>query len=208
MSEANQTSKNNIKIEDGNSELLGQVNFQQSSSVSLPSFLQGNNHYNDFIAQSDRDANNDFSLAIDEQENDINNLAGDRNFNNNSELINEPEDSLYKGTSDRKSYTTANSQNNNQSNAISNSNYQSFYSLIKRGEIESIEVKVPQETVEQMRSGTQSELKFSNARKGNYWIINWQDTCCLIPKEKNLYKPTSIWKFSTSIQLSKLPRRL
>jgi hypothetical protein len=38
--------------------------------------------------------------------------------------------------------------------------------------------------MEKMRGGTQSELTFVNDRKGNYWIVNWQEVYCLIPKEK------------------------
>ena len=149
-----------------------------------------------FIVTNDFANNNDFDLVTDYQSNDFYNQKSDRHRDRNFELINEPSQAgLYDNQSDRKSSATVNHQDNNQSKDSSNSNYQSFYGLIKRGKIESIEVKVPQETVEQMRSGTQSELKFSNARKGNYWIINWQDTYYLIPKEKTYINPHQYGNF-------------
>lgn len=64
--------------------------------------------------------------------------------------------------------------------------YQSFYHLIEHGKLEITKVTIPQETIKQARSGTQSELKFVEDKKGNYWIIHWQGVYCLIPKEKNI----------------------
>lgn len=79
----------------------------------------------------------------------------------------------------------------------SRGSYQSFYDLIRQGELTVIEVKLSQETMEKMRIGTENNLIFVNDRKGNYWIVNWHEVYCLIPKEKsyiNQYQYDSLQK--------------
>ena len=49
--------------------------------------------------------------------------------------------------------------------------------------------------MEKMRGGTLSKLEFSNDRRGNYLIINWQDVYCLIPKEKLNINPYQYGNF-------------
>ncbi len=91
--------------------------------------------------------------------------------------------SLYNETGDRESSENIDTQEDTEPEVNSNGSYQSFYRLVKNGELEVTKVTIPQETMEKMRGGTLSELRFSNARKGNLWIINWHDVYCLIPQE-------------------------
>lgn len=117
--------------------------------------------------------------------NSIFSIGSDRNTSNNFNLTDEPqESSLYNEKSDRESSENLNSQEDTEPEVNSNTNYQSFYRLIRNGELEFTKVSVPQETTEKIRGGTQSELEFVNDRKGKYWIVNWQNIYCLIPKEK------------------------
>ncbi len=113
-------------------------------------------------------------------------IEGDRNINNKYALTdNYQKSSLYNETSGRESFENINTQEDTEPEVNSNSNYQSFYRLIKNGELKVTKVAVPQKNIEKSRSGTQSESKFINDVKGNYWIINWHDVYCLIPKEKS-----------------------
>ena len=100
----------------------------------------------------------------------------------NSDQINDP----HNQPSDRKSSETNNDRENYEPDNNHNSSYQSFYGLIQCGELEVTKVSIPQETLEKARSITQSELKFVEDKKGNYWIVDWQGVYCLIPKENNI----------------------
>jgi hypothetical protein len=111
-------------------------------------------------------------------------IESDRNVNNNFNLTNESQEgSLYDETGDRQFFDKSNNQQDIKPKINLNNSYQSFYHLIKNGELEVTKVAVPQETMEKMRNDTQSEFKFLNDQKGNYWIVNWYDVYCLIPKE-------------------------
>ena len=160
-SEPNYTTEHNTKIENNDIELLTQSSFELNSPVSLPGFLKDNNYDNSFTEKSDRHLNNDFNPTNEPQEGSLYNETGDRHF---TEITNSQEDTK------------------TEVNSISN--YQSFYYMIRNRELEVNKVTVPQETMEKIRGGTHSEFKFVNEPKGNYWIVNWHDVYCLIPKEK------------------------
>jgi hypothetical protein len=72
---------------------------------------------------------------------------------------------------------------NNEPEVKQNSSYQKFYDLIKNGELKVTKVTVPQEIIEQNRSGSLKKIKFTNDQKGNYWIFNYHDKYHLIPKK-------------------------
>lgn len=192
--EPNQTSKKNIPIVYSDSELLID-DVRLNSPVSLPSLSKGINHNNSFVEKSDRNIDNSFNLTNNEPESGLYNETSDRNTNYNFNSINEPQENSLSNQTGEQEFFTNYEQENNQPEANLNNSYQKFYSMIKRGQLEVIKVKVPQKTVEQMRSGTQSELKFANDNKGNYWIINWHDTYCLIPKEKTYINPHQYGNF-------------
>jgi hypothetical protein len=158
--ELNQTSKNNTVIEDSNNEFLRQSDYQSNSLVNSSIFFRDSNHDDSFIEESDRNVNND--------------------LNPTDELL---EDSFYE-MNNSSFFDNSNDQETLKPEINSNRSYQSFYRLIKNGELEVTKVAVPQETMEKIRGGTQSEFKFVNDQKGNYWIVNWHDVYCLIPKDK------------------------
>lgn len=140
-----------------------------------------------FGKTSDPNFNNNSNFISNTEESSLYSLESDRNTNIDSNLIDKPQEgSLYEQAGDHKSYKTNNDIENNVPDNAHNGSYQNFYRLIKRGELEVTKVSIPQETIEQARSGTQSELKFAEDKKGNYWIVDWQGVYCLIPKEKNL----------------------
>lgn len=204
----NQISKNNTVIKDSIGELFGQSNYQSNIHIDSSSFFETSSYDDSFVEKSDRNPNNNLDLISNEQENYLNHGLSDRNVNNDPNSINEPQEgSLYNETGDlyennlenmnnddlgdssdiigdRESSENFQTQQYIESQVNSNGSYHSFYSLIKKGELEVIKVTVPQETVEKIRGGTNSELKFVNDRKGNYWIVNWKEFYCLIPKEK------------------------
>lgn len=103
--------------------------------------------------------------------------------------------SLFTQESDSSFFDNSNNQEDIKSENNLNGSYQSFYRLIKNGELEVSEVKVSQETMEKIRGGTQSELDFVNDQKGNFWIVNWHDVYCLIPKEKTYINPYQYGNF-------------
>ena len=109
-------------------------------------------------------------------------------INNGSNLIDE-------SSGDRESVKTINSSENSEPETNSDDSCLDFYSLIKCEKLEVNKVTVTQETMEKLRGGTQSELKFTNDRKGNYWIYNWQDVYYLIPKEKLYINPYQYGNF-------------
>lgn len=156
---SNDTSTNNIKIENDNSNLFTQSDIQPNSLINLIDSVD-DNHNSFFIQESDHNQNNVYDLNLNLQEGN-----------------------LYQ-ESDRESSENFQTQQYIESQVNSNGSYHSFYRLIKNGQLEAIKVAVPQETVEKIRGGTNSELKFINDRKGNYWIVNWHEVYCLIPKEK------------------------
>ena len=94
------------------------------------------------------------------------------------------EGSLYDKTGDRESPEIIGTKVDTKPEANSNGSYHSFYRLIRDGKLEVTQVAVLQETMEKIRSGTLSKLQFSNDKKGNFWIINWHNVHCLIPKKK------------------------
>ncbi len=157
-------SKNNnsdVEVEETN-------NFTISEHIPLS--LPMENNLIDFDSRN-------LSNMEDSESNSIFLIESDRDNNNDFNPTNEPlEDSLYSKTDDTQETITP--------EVNTNRNYQSFYRLINNGELEVTKVTVPQETMEKMRGGTLSEFNFINDRKGNYWIVNWQNVYCLIPKEK------------------------
>jgi hypothetical protein len=185
LPELNQISKNNTAIKDNNGELMRQSNYQPNIPINSPSSKKGSNHDNNVVEKNDRNTNNNLDLMSKEQENSHYDGLSDRNVNNDPNPTDEPpEGSLYNETGDRKSFESDDTQEDTVPEINSNGSYQSFYRLIKNGELEVTKVAVLQETMEKMRGGTLSEIRFSNDQKGNYWIINWHDVYCLIPKEK------------------------
>lgn len=134
---------------------------QTNNLTNSTEYIEQDTDNNVFPVKSDRDKNNLLNINNNALENRVDNLASDHQYS--KEL---------------------HSQEHIEPNVSSSGSYQSFYDLIKNGELKNIEVKVPQETMEKMRGSTQSELKFVNDRKGNYWIVNWHEVYCLIPKEK------------------------
>ena len=145
---------------------------------------QGNNL---FRGTRDRNFNNSSNFRNNSEESSLCGSKSDRNISIDPNPIEEPQaGSLYASSGEGKSFETQSDRENNEPDNNHNGNYQSFYRLIKRGKLEVIKVTIPQETLEKARSGTQSELKFVEDKKGNYWIIDWQGVYCLIPKEKNL----------------------
>lgn len=154
---------------------------------------------------SDRHTNNDFNLKDELQENSLDDSASDRNINDHSGYTNEleqaslynlPDDARSEYASPNREYgETINSSENSEPETNSQGNYHDFYRLIEQQEIEVTKVTVTKETMEKMRSGTQSQLEFSNDRRGNYLIINWQDVYCLIPKEKLNINPYQYGNF-------------
>lgn len=155
--ETTNSSKNNEYISPLSSLGNSSVDFE-SRTVSN---MEDRENYSDDYSKSDREANNLFYMNNDDREDSLYNPMGDREFSKD-----------------------LNSQENIEPEVSSSGSYQSFYHLIKNGELKIIEVKVPQETMEKMRGGTQSDLTFVNDRKGNYWIVHWHEIYCLIPKEK------------------------
>jgi hypothetical protein len=112
---------------------------------------------------------------------------GDRNINNKYALTdNYRKSSLYNETSDREPYENFDVQENIEPEANSNNSYENFYCLIEKRELEYIEASVTKESIEKLRGGTLSELKFSNYPRGNYWIINWKKIDCLIPNKQTI----------------------
>ena len=150
----------------------------------------------DFVEESDRTyPNHDLDL-FNKVEKNLDSGTGDHNPNNSFNFkSNQQEGRLYNLTGDRKFTETSNDRENYEPDNNHNDSYQNFYRLIKRGELEFIKVVVPQETIRQLRSGTQCELKFTEDRKGNFWIINWQGVCFLIPKEKSIIHPYQYGNF-------------
>lgn len=177
-----------------NSKLLKPENIQSEGQLYSDNCTQANTYNRAFISESERNIDNSFNLINNEPESGLYNETSDRNTNNNPELTNEPKEGSL-GRENTEFSNTIISQESNQTEITSHGSYQSFYHLIKSGQIKVIKVKVPQETVEQMRSGTQSELKFASDNKGNYWIVNWHDTYCLIPKEKTYINPHQYGNF-------------
>ena len=145
--------------------------------------------------ESDRHTNNDFNLKDELQENSLYEGTGIGYINNNPNLMDESEDELDHSSGYLKSPETINSSENSEPETNSQGNYHNFYRLIEQQEIEVTKVTVTKETMEKMRSGTQSQLEFSNDRRGNYLIINWQDVYCLIPKEKLNINPYQYGNF-------------
>jgi hypothetical protein len=185
LPELNQISKNNTAIKDNNGELMRQSNYQLNIPINSPSSKKGSNHDNNVVEKNDRNTNNNLDLMSKEQENSHYDGLSDRNVNNDPNPTDEPpEGSLYNETGDREPYENLNSQADTEYKVNSNRNYQSLYRLINNGELEVTKVTIPQETMEKIRGGTQSEFKFVNELKGNYWIVNWHDVYCLIPKKK------------------------
>lgn len=131
-------------------------NFMISEHIQTSSPIE--NDDNIFPVESDRNQNNDFEQELNLQKGSFYDVS--------------------------KSSENLNYQKDFDPEINPKGSYQSFYRLIKNGELEVTKVAVPQETMEKMRGGTQSELEFINDRKGNYWIVNWHDVYCLIPKEK------------------------
>ena len=169
-----------ILIED-NSESLTHHYTEQSNPVSLPPFLNSNNLQ--FI-NSDCNINNGFNLTDELQEDSLYNLSSDRNIDDNFGSINIGTSNLNDSPDNLEHIETINPSENTDPETNSYNSYQGFYRLIEQQEIEVTKVAVTQETMEKMRGGTHSKLEFSNDRRGNYLIINWQDVYCLIPKEK------------------------
>ena len=169
----------NTAIED-NSESLTQDYIEQSNSVSLPSFINNNSNNNLQFLNSDRHINNDFN-SIDESSEDS--------------LYNSPSDPLREDASPNHEHIDINSLENTEPETNSQDNYQGFYRLIEQQEIEVTRVTVTKETMEKMRGGTLSQLKFENDRKGNYWIIDWQNVYCLIPKRNLNINPYQYGNF-------------
>ncbi|MBW4533130.1 MAG: hypothetical protein KME09_04260 [Pleurocapsa minor HA4230-MV1] len=192
-------------IEYSKKEYFQEIETLKEQVIELKCFLESKNNYSNVDPKT---TNNSIStkdiqtlLPIENTPDDLNNknvsnikdnenhsifsIESDRNVNNDPNSINEPQEgSLYNETGDRESSKSVDTQEDTAPELNSNRNYQSFYRLIKNGELEAIKVAVPQETVEKIRGGTNSELKFVNDRKGNYWIVNWHEVYCLIPKEK------------------------
>jgi hypothetical protein len=111
-------------------------------------------------------------------------IESDRHVNNDSNSINEPQEgSLYNEIGDHNFFDKSNNQQDIKPENHSNDSFQSFYRLIKNGKLQVTEVKLSQE---KMRGTTNSELKFLNDRKGNFWIVYWHSVYCLIPKEKTI----------------------
>ena len=156
--------------------------------VELKFLLESKNTNSDIEVEE----TNDFTISEHIQtsspiENDDNIFPteNDRDVTNDSNSTNEPQEgSLYDEKSDRESFENLNFQEDTEPEVNLNSNYQSFYRLIDNGELKVTKVTVTQETMEKMRGGTLSEFKFINDRKGNYWIVNWHDVYCLVPKKK------------------------
>jgi TolA-binding protein len=155
---------------DINSEKIGNMEDSEKNNV--------------FPTESDRNLNNDSNPTNEPQEDSLYNETGDRNENNLVNMDNNDLGNNFDITGDRPSSETDGTQENIAPEVNSNRNYQSFYRLINNGELEVTKVTVPQETMEKIRGGTLSEFKFINDRKGNYWIVNWHNVYCLIPKEK------------------------
>ncbi|MEO0014657.1 MAG: hypothetical protein RLZZ535_3046 [Cyanobacteriota bacterium] len=155
----------------------------------IPSSLPMENNLIDFDSRN-------LSNMEDSESNSIFLIESDRDNHNDFNPTNEPlEDSLYSKTDD--------TQENLPSEVNTNRNYQSFYRLINSGELEVTKVTVPQETMEKMRAGTLSEFKFINDRKGNYWIVNWHNVYCLIPKEKTNISPYQYGNFQRLFECQK-----
>ncbi len=192
-------------IEDCNKQYLQEIKTLKEQVIELKSLVESKNNYSNVdtettncsisiediqtfspIENTPDDFNNKNISNMEDNENDsVFPIQSDRNIYNNFNPINElPEGSLYNETGDGESYKNLNSQENTESEVNLNSNYQNFYRLIERGELKVNKVTVPQETMEKIRGGTQSEFKFVNELKGNYWVVNWHDVYCLIPKKK------------------------
>lgn len=155
---------------DNNSDVEVEETNNFTISEHIPSSLPMENNLIDFDSRN-------LSNMEDSESNSIFLIESDRDNNNDFNPTNEPlEDSLYSKTDD--------TQENLTPEVNTNRNYQSFYRLINNGELEVTKVTVPQETMEKMRGGTLSEFNFINDRKGHYWIVNWHNVYCLIPKEK------------------------
>lgn len=96
-------------------------------------------------------------------------------------ISNSQEDSFHNSSPIQKSTNIA-TQEDQEPEVNFNSTYNSFYSLIKKGKLDIIKVLVSQENMERIRDGSLNEVEFINDNKGNYWIVDWQNTYCLIPK--------------------------
>jgi hypothetical protein len=184
-------------IEDSKKQYINEIKTLTEQVIELRSLIENTNNQstNSFIAPEpipasspieDNSVNFDsrnIGNIEDNENNSVFPIESDRNLNNADDPeLNPQEGSLY-DESDREFYENFETQENIDFETNSNSNYQQFYRLIKKGEIEVIKVTVPQENIEKMRGGTLSELKFINDSKGNYWIVDWQNVYCLIPKK-------------------------
>ena len=193
-SQSNHIESQNIAIEDNNGESFTHNYVEPSNPVSLP-LINGNSNNSSQFLESDRHTNNDFNLKDELQEDSLYEGTGIGYINNNPNLMDESEDELDNSSGYLKSPETINSSENSEPETNSQGNYHNFYRLIEQQEIEVTKVTVTKETMEKMRGGTQSQLEFSNDRRGNYLIINWQDVYCLIPKEKLNINPYQYGNF-------------
>jgi hypothetical protein len=161
--------------------------------IELKSLLESKNNYSNLDTETTNSSTSieDIQTLSENTSDDFNNendsvfsIESDRNANNDYHPTNESQEGSLYDISDRESSENFQTQEYTAPENNSDGSYQSFYRLIKNRELEFTQVAIPQETMEKIRGGTQSEFKFVNDRKGNYWIINWHDIYCLIPKEK------------------------
>ena len=203
-SPTNHIESQNIAIEDNNSESFRHNYVEPSNLVSLP-LINNNSSNNLQFLESDRHISKNSNLIDESPKDSLYNSSSDRYPNDDFGSINELEQaSLYDLPDDARSEyaapnreygETINPSENSEPETNSQGNYHNFYRLIEQQEIEVTKVTVTKETMEKMRSGTQSNLEFSNDRRGNYLIINWQDVYCLIPKEKLNINPYQYGNF-------------
>ena len=145
---------------------------------------------------SKRSINSDSNFKNQSPEDSLYNSASERYPNDNFGSINEPLQGIVDNSlGNCEFYEPINSSKSSELETNSSDNYHNFYLLIEQKKIEVTKVTVTKETMEKMRSGTQSQLEFSNDRRGNYLIINWQDVYCLIPKEKLNINPYQYGNF-------------
>ena len=180
-SQTNHIESQNIAIEDNNSKSFTHNYVEPSNPVSLPPFINGNSNNSSQFVDSDRNINDHFGYT---------------NKLEQASLYDLPDDARREYASPNCEYSeTINSSENSEPETNSQGNYNDFYRLIEQQEIEVTKVTVTKETMEKMRGGTQSQLEFSNDRRGNYLIINWQDVYCLIPKENLNINPYQYGNF-------------
>ena len=175
-SQSNYIESQNVTIEDNNSNSFTHNHGEPSNPVSLPNFLNNNLQF----IESDRHINNDFNSTDESLEDSLDNPPGDP---------------LRECASPIHENTDINSSENSEIDTNLQDNYQGFYHLIEQQEIEVTRVTVTKETMEKMRGGTLSQLEFENDRRGNYWVINWQNVYCLIPKQNLNINPHQYGNF-------------